>query len=183
MKYFKQLKLFIFVLILLMARVPIFSEDNDPRVGYIDIEYVIENSALKDTLYRDYTNQKERLKQIKIDAEKNLIALKKEMRINEELLSFSEYQEKEKELLQKKEELESGIKEVRDDIKKWEDDLMATLFDEVLIIMQMIAEEENLDIIISKNRSVLYGTEGLDFSQKAIDIINELNERDTPVAR
>ena len=171
-----------FVVCLLAPLTEFISAENK-RVGYIDLEFVLQNSIARDTFYKEYLNQRSRMIAARKSAEDNLHKLRKELRQKEHLLGYSEY---EREYLAAKEridETEKAVLQAREDLKKWENDNTGVLFDELLTVLEIIAEEENLELILSRQTSVLFGESGLDFSQRAIDLLNEKEERETPTGR
>lgn len=159
------------------------AEEQQLKIGYIDLEYVFANSVIRDTLYKDYLAQKERILQARKTAEASLILLRKEIRDSENLLGFEEYRDAYQKAEIKVNELEKTIMVAREELKKWESDGMAAVFDEIHLILEIISKEENMPIILSKHNSVMHGNSNLDMSQRAIDLINEFDERNTPSAK
>ena len=169
------------LLLVFCLQFPLFSIEK--KVGYIDLQFVFENSAIKDTLYKDFLSQKEKVKAAALQAQINLHLIQKSLREKERLLGYQEYLQEYKLIENKIKEHEETIQKSHEDLKQWEQEIMAQLFDEIINILEIIAEEENLSIIISRQTSVVYGETAADITQKAIDLINEINERNTPSAK
>lgn len=158
------------------------SEEKTEVIGYIDLQYVFENSNLKDSTYKDFLLKKKRLIEQKKRTEEELVKLKNSLDQKKNLIGYSEYMN-EKELISETiENYEKQIQEFQKEIKAWEADAMAGVFDEIINVMKIISEEENMPVIISR-RAVIYGKFSRDMSQRAIDIINEVNQRSIPSAR
>ncbi len=155
----------------------------ESRVGYVDLEYVFENSALKSTLYKQYQNQRLNILNAKKNAEQNLQDLLFRLRQKESMMGYSEFQIELKKAEIKIKDYEEKIKTTKDELRKWEADLMASVFDNIISVFQAVADEKKLDLIISRKTSVLYGKTDLDYSQEVVDLINEINDRDTATAR
>lgn len=153
------------------------------RVGYVDLEYVFQNSALKKTVYKDYTAQKDKINAARLAAEKVLQDLRRQQRSQEALLGYEEFAKSQQELNARIAEGEKLVAEAREELKKWEQENMGSLFDEILLVLELLAQEENLSVILSKKNAVIYGETSLDMTQRAIDLINETDERATPAAK
>lgn len=162
---------------------PLSDSPKPKRVGYVDLEYVFENSALKDTLYKEYQNQRQNIIKSKKNAETNLQLLLFSLRQKEAMMGYQEYQKELRVSEKKVKEYEETIKEAKEELRKWEADLMASVFDNIISVFQAIADEKQLDLILSRKTSILYGDTDLDYSQDVIDLINEINERDTATAK
>lgn len=185
MKYeFSKQYIYPAVAVLLISGWPLqlWSEEKN-RIGYIDLEYVFANSNLRDTAYKEFQAQKERLVQGKKAAEASLAKLRKELRDRESLLGAEEYQKDLKDIELKTLELEKTILQSKEDLRKWEQDTLATLYDDITVVMEIISREEKMPVILSRQNAILYGDSSLDMSQRAIDLINELDERNTPAAK
>ncbi len=169
--------------ILLLAFALPLSAAEKTKVGYIDLEYVLQNSALKKTIYKDYTAQKDKINAVRLAAEKNLQELRRKQRAQEILLGYEEFTKNQQEFDAKITEAEKQVAEAREELKKWEQENMGSLFDEIMLVLEILAKEENLSIILSKKNAIIYGETSLDITQRAIDLINEADERATPAAK
>lgn len=150
------------------------------RVGYVDLEYLYENSALKKAIYKEYSNQKEKIRQVKKNSEKKIGELNFKKKTLSVLLGYEEFLEEVKEIDKEIEKEEKLILEAKEAMRKWETENAALLFDEVMLVLELIAEEEDLDLILSKKNAIIYGDPALDVTQRAIDLINETDERSLP---
>lgn len=157
-------------------------EEKKEIIGYIDLQYVFENSNLKDSSYRNYLTKKKQLLEQKEKTEKDLFQLKDKLQQKQNYLGYSEYKQEEKKIAKTIENYQEEIQKFQEEIKVWETDAMAGVFDEIINVMKIISEEENMPVIISR-RAVIYGKFSRDMSQRAIDIINEVNQRSVPTAR
>ena len=153
------------------------------KVGYVDLEFVFKNSASKQNLYIEYKKQRRRILRAKSNAEDNLTRLKLETRKLESILGYDEYKKRSAKIKLKIKEYETSIQEARTELEKWEADLMGSAFDDIIRVLEIIALENDLSLIVSKKNAILYGDPNLDFTQDAIDLINEVNERNTPSAK
>ena len=123
------------------------------------------------------------MKASNLQAQVNLHLLNKNLRTKENLLGYQEYIKEFQKAENILKEYETAIQEGHKDLKIWEQEIMAQLFDEIINILEIIAKEENLYLILSRQTSIVYGETQVDITQKAIDLINEINERNTPSAK
>ena len=170
------------VISLLFAAV-VSAEEKKSRVAYIDLEYVFDNSAARNTVFKEFKAQRSKILTAKKNAEEKVLNMRTELRALQAILGYEEYQKKIVLIKDRITEYENEVIEAKKEIKKWEEDLMASTFDDVLRVFEILAEENDVDIIVSKKTSVLYGKNDLDLTQQAVDLINEIDERNTPSAR
>ncbi|GEM_PF-2137117 len=172
----------IFFFLLLLPSAFVFGEQTGEIIGYIDMQYVFENSNLKDTAYKEYLNKKKRLIEEKENVQKRVRQMEESLEQKKQFLGYSEYI-KEKEASQEAlDDYREQVKKFQDEMVAWETDTMAGVFDEIINVMEIIAKEEKMPVIVSR-KSVVYGKYSRDMSQKAIDIINEVNQRSVPTAK
>jgi len=153
------------------------------KIGYIDMEYVYENSNLSNLLVKKFEAQKKRMTLLRNKYMKKLSLLKKELRDKEKFLGYTEFLKEHKKISRKIILYEAEVIQANNSLKKLESDLMGSVFDKILLVLEIIAKEEGLDVILSYKTDILYANTELDMSQRAIDLLNESNDRDTPTAK
>ncbi|RME88373.1 MAG: OmpH family outer membrane protein [Candidatus Hydrogenedentota bacterium] len=174
----------ILVILSLAFLFPVLSFAKEPtRVGYVDLKFIFENSVLKNRLYAEFMQQKSQLKrQIR-----NLALRKRKLELlyakQYNLLGYQEAMAEEKKLQEKILNLEKQIDRVKKDIKSWENENMAILFDEIINALSVISKEENIQLFLSRESALVYGDTDLDYTQRVIDLINAIDERNTPSAK
>ncbi|MCS6984565.1 MAG: OmpH family outer membrane protein [Leptospiraceae bacterium] len=168
-------------ILFLVLALPVFAERG--RTAYVDLEYVYQNSALKKAIYKEYTQQRDNILTAKKKAEEKISLLSLEKKNLQLLLGFEEAVDLLKQIDKEIEKEEKTIQEARQALRQWESENAALLFDEVMLVLENIANEEKFDLILSKKNAIIYGDPSLDITQKAIDLINEIDERAQPGAK
>ena len=153
------------------------------KIGYIDIEYILKNSKLKNTILKEYNYKRKEIIENKSKHEELLFLLKRELRRKEKLLGYSEYLEELKNIKDKIKDFEKKILKLKIELKNWEEESSVVFFDEFFIVLEIISKEESMPIILSRKKNILYADDKLDMTQKAINLLNKLNERKSPSAK
>lgn len=170
------------LLFLAFFPIPIFPEDKSD-IAYIDLKFVFENSNLKNRLYREFLSQKDRVSE-------RIRALGRKIRDEQLALAALQPMLGAKEFLLERNKVEKKLKQYEDEIAKakkdvasWESENMAILFDEIINVLTILSKEEGIKIFLSRQSAMVYGDSALDYTQRVIDLINEIDERNTPSAK
>lgn len=147
------------------------------------MEYVIESSSLKNKIKKDFESYKTKIEKVQNEIIEKIDSTNLDLNIKESLLGFEEYLLEKKKIREVLLQYENELEKTKEDLKHLKSDFMASLYDEIITTLEIISEEENIDIILSHRSSVIYGKNSVDFSQRAIDLLNELNSRETPTAK
>lgn len=174
-KYF--LFIIFFIILFLLSNLKINAQEKS-RIGYVDIEHVLQNSIAKEIFYSEYILERNKLVAARKNAQDKYRRLRKKLRIYETLLGYSEYEDELASQKKNMETIEMMLANANHDLKKWEQKNIALLFDELENILEIIAEEENVDIIFSKEPTILYGPASSNFTRRVIDLLNEKDVRD-----
>ena len=177
-----NLNIFLFGIIYFLPWSVSHSEEKR-KIVYVDIEYVFQNSLLKEKLNRKYKQQKERFMKLRQNAEEKLGDFRKYLRQLEEYLGHSEYVLEFKNLQEDKKNLEAEVIEARKDFKKWEKENQAIILDEFYHALEILAKEEKIDIILSKKKTIIFGDNKFDVSERIISILEDIKERDSVTAK
>ena len=149
------------------------------RVAYLDLEYVFKNSNLKARSDKESKAQKERFIYLKNRIELSLRKKNKELRQLEMILGHTEYM---KEFEERSGGLELQKKELADLKKKydeWYKAAQVNLYEELMIAIETISQKENVSIVLSRHPAVLFSNDSLDISEKVIDLLDQINQRDS----
>jgi len=153
------------------------------KVAYVNLEYLFENSNYKEKLDKELNKQKNKI----IEYQKKLVlqtnTLISELNQKEKLLGHDEFTKELSEIQKKIESLNAEKAELENDLTKIEKEYKHMIYDDIITVMEILSEEENVDIILSDNKTIIYGKTSLDLSQRAIEIMNELESRNTPSAK
>ena len=173
----------VIILLLLLNTVTFFAQNRGTKVGYIDMEYILQNVPE----YSESKNQLE-LKAQKwkqeIDAKRNEINLSKETLKNERVLLT-------KELVEEREEeiafLETELNDYQQkrfgpmgDLVTQKAVLIKPIQDQVFSAVQDIAEAQKYDFILDKSSdlSVLFANKRYDLSDRVIRTITRSSKRE-----
>jgi len=153
------------------------------KIIYVDIEFIIENTYLKKTFQEEYIRKRKDLQNTKYEKEKALYLIKDRLRQQKFLLGHQEYLKEFSKIHKKLTEYEAEILKLRKSLTEWEKDTMASIFDDLLLIMEVISTEEKIGIILSKEPNIIYSDNNYDYTQKVVELLNEIDERSTPTAK
>ena len=154
-------------------------ETKEKTIAYINLEYVLQNSVLNKTAKRRTTEQSKAFAKLRKKVETSLHTYRKKMRQLEALLGHSEYMKEFKELQKKLEGYQKELQEVKKEYKLTKEKYQAELFQELLAAVQLISEKEKIKIVFSKDIAVIFSDDSFDISDKVIDLLDDLNQRDT----
>lgn len=174
-----------FFSLLLLTNISLFaitSANKDKKetvsVGYVDIQYILENSSLKEKFSKKYAEQKKKLIQNKSTEQKSLLQLQLSLYKQASFLGYSEYQKKiqtfQNQLSKHKEE----INKIQRSLQEWEASNLERLLDSLILALQIISTEYKVDIMLSKEPNIIYSNRKYDFTKKIIQILDNEKSRD-----
>lgn len=153
------------------------------RIGYVDLDYVIENSYLKTMVDRSYREERSSLFQAQNQLFSELTNLQIKNNQMQSMLGYSEYMQEQAALTEHIKEKEKEVLQSWEELKNWEKGNSAQLYDDLFLALKEIAHENNMSIVLDRRHAVLYGDRSEDISQKVLDFLNRLSERDDPSVR
>ena len=169
-------RFFLFILVHLTCCGLLISKN---KVAYVDLEYVFQTSSLKKESDNKTKLQKQTYIELQNNLKTSLSKIKKELRQLERMLGHAEYMKifkkrKNKINIQKKELLN-----LKKEYKEWYRIAQVSLFEELVIAIETISEKEEVDLVLSKRPAVLYSEDSLDISDKVINFVNQINQRES----
>ncbi len=153
------------------------------EIGYVDLDYVIDNSFLKERVAADNAAEKKILAEEQSAILHEMAAIRSEQITLASLLTYQEYQKTTKEYDLRLREKEARLKEAFERYAAWEKSNSALLYDELHAVLKMVAAEKKVRVIVNRPNTVLYGERDLDLSQNVLDILNKISERDKATTR
>ena len=169
-------RFFLFILVHLACSGLLISKN---KVAYVDLEYVFQTSSLKKESNNKTKLQKQTYIELQNNLETSLSKIKKELRQLERMLGHAEYMKifkkrKNKINIQRKELLN-----LKKEYKEWYRIAQVSLFEELVIAIETISEKEEIDLVLSKRPAVLYSEDSLDISDKVVNFVNQINQRES----
>ncbi|CAC9974258.1 OmpH family outer membrane protein [Flavobacterium panici] len=174
---------FLFIFLVLIAVNTIQGQGKTTRIGYIDMEYILENVS-------DYKEAKSQLElkaqkwKQEIEAKKlNINTLKENLKAEKALLTKELIDERETEIkFQENEMLEYQQKQFGADgnLMRQKSALAKPIQDQVFTAVQDIAEAKNYDFIFDKSSdlTMLFSNKRFDISDQVLRILNRTDKRE-----
>ncbi|KOP38599.1 hypothetical protein DBB36_01360 [Flavobacterium sp. WLB] len=174
---------FLFIFLVLIAVNTIQGQGKTTRIGYIDMEYILENVS-------DYKEAKSQLElkaqkwKQEIEAKKlNINTLKENLKAEKALLTKELIDERETEIkFQENEMLEYQQKQFGADgnLMRQKSALAKPIQDQVFTAVQDIAEAKNYDFIFDKSSdlTMLFSNKRFDISDQVLRILNRTEKRE-----
>lgn len=173
----------VFILLLLLTSATFFAQTRGTKVGYIDMEYILQNVPEYSEAKNQLELKAQKWKQ-EIDAKRNEINLLKETLKNERVLLT-------KELVEEREEeiafLENELNDYQQkrfgpmgDLVTQKAVLIKPIQDQVFSAVQDIAEAQKYDFILDKSSdlSVLFANKRYDLSDRVIRSLTRSSKRE-----
>jgi outer membrane protein len=144
------------------------------RVGVLDIQRCIIESSEGKRISESLQKEIEAMKQRYNEAQQELTELQEEIEKQSLMLSLDAKESKQKEYNKKVRDLNYLAQDLNEEANKAEEDAKKRILMGLEMIVQGVATEQNLDLILEKSGSgVLFYTQALDITDQVIEEFNE----------
>jgi outer membrane protein len=144
------------------------------RIGVLDIQRCIAESNEGKRISASLQKDLEAMQQRYNEAQQELSELQEEIEKQSLMLSLDAKENKQKEYNKKVRDLNYLAQDLNEEASKSQDDAKRAILMELEVIVQGVAIEQNLDLILEKLGSgVLFYTESLDITDQVIEEFNE----------
>ena len=147
------------------------------RIGYIDIQKIIDKVAADNNLIAVLEGKKSEYIKKAEELAKKIKLLKEKLEKEETTLSDERKKELNEEILFKKDELKQFLDEKNNELKNKEDKLSFTVLKEIYHTIKKIAEIKGYSIILEKNSSIIYADTKIDITQKLLDELEKQKQK------
>jgi outer membrane protein len=178
MRYRKVFACALAILCLLGFASKVFARSEGLNVGIVDVQKILlESQAGK--IARDLLQKtQERIRKELDEKRKELEDLQKSYDAKQEVLSDKARREMEQKILQKQEEFQRLQLKAQMDLQSRDAEFTRSILDELKPLIQQIAKERGLDLILEKNEAgVLYHRESLDLTDLLLKRYDEMKSK------
>jgi outer membrane protein len=145
---------------------------NASEVAILDVEKIVkESDAMRDIQAKVSKKQEEYQKEVK-KKEDELEKEQKRIEGKKSMLSEEALKKEEKEFLEKFDNLKTFVDRKQNSLKKASLEAMSKVNDEIKVIIETIAKEKSLDVIIPASQA-LYFKDSLDISAEVLEKLNK----------
>lgn len=167
----KILRNLLVTITLLFGMVPAAMAADASSVGYVDIQYLIDNSpqaqAATENLEQQFGPQQQELRQ----KQQEFQQLQERMQKDGLVLSESERAEMEKRMRELQRELQRGQDAFREELNIQRNNALSEVREAVLQAVQNLAEEEGYDLIVGQG--VLHASDAVNLTERVLERMKE----------
>lgn len=161
-------------ILLLAGALPATTLAQSPKVGYVDVPYLIDNSPqardASTQLEEEFGAAQQQLQQKQEEYQQ----LQQKMQKDGLVMSESERQEAEQRMRELKREIQRGEETFREELNIQRNDAFKRVRGAVIQAVQNLAEEEGFDLIVGQG--ALYASEGVDLTERVLERMKERYE-------
>lgn len=143
----------------------------DARVGYVNVQYLVDNSpqakAASSDLERRFGPQQEELRKQKQEFQRLQQKLQKDALV----MSEEERADLEQRLRELKREIERGQKDLREELNIQRNGILAEIHDAVMASVESLARDEGFDLIVGQG--ALYASDTVNLTDKVLARMKE----------
>lgn len=155
------------VLVLLAGALPVAALAQSPKVGYVDVPYLIDNSPqakeASSQLEEEFGAAQQKLQQKQEEYQR----LQQKMQKDGLVMSESERQETEQRMRELKREIQRDEETFREELNIQRNDAFKRVRGAVIQAVRNLAEEEGYDLIVGQG--ALYASDGVDLTERVLE--------------
>jgi outer membrane protein len=151
--------------------VPAVRAADEARVGYVNVQYLVDNSpqatAASSDLEQKFGPQQRELQKQKQEFER----LQQKLQKDGLVMSENERADVEQQLRELKREIERGQKDLREELNIQRNDILSRIQDSVMKSVQDLAKDEGYDLIVGQG--ALYASDAVNLTDKVLARMKE----------
>lgn len=159
------------VFILLAGVLPITALAQSPKVGYVDVPYLIDNSPQAQEASAELEEQFGSAQQQLQREQEEYQSLQEKMQRDGLVMSESERQETEQRMRELKREIQRNQETFREELNIQRNDAFKQIRDAVMQTVEELAEEEGYDLIVGQG--ALYASDGVNLTERVLERMKE----------
>lgn len=158
-------------IVLLAGLIPAAQAAEGSRIGYVDVQYLVDNSpqaqAASSDLETRFGPQQEALQKQKEEFQR----LQQKLQKDGLVMSDEERNETEQRLRELKREIERGQKDLREELNIQRNGILSEIHDAVMKSVRNLAEEEGYDLIVGQG--ALYASDAVNLTDQVLSRMKE----------
>lgn len=162
------------VFVLLAGVLPVAAVAQSPKIGYVDVPYLIDNSPqakeASGQLEEEFGAAQQQLQQEQQEYQR----LQEKMQKDGLVMSDSERQEIEQRMRELKREIQRNEEAFREELNIQRNDAFKRVRNAVMQAVQKLAEEEGYDLIVGQG--ALYASEGVNLTERVLERMKQRYE-------
>lgn len=162
------------VFVLLAGAFPVAALAQSPKIGYVDVPYLIDNSPqakeASSRLEEEFGAAQQQLQQKQEEYQR----LQQKMQKDGLVMSESERQKIEQRMRELKRELQRDEETFREELNIQRNDAFKRVRGAVIQAVQNLAEEEGYDLIVGQG--ALYASDGVDLTERVLERMKQRYE-------
>lgn len=146
-----------------------------PKIGVVDMERILRQSKAGERARHQLDQEKEDKKKILDQKKKEVDRLREEIEKKGTQLSAAARKDKEDQVQEKGRDLMRMAQDYESDLQRRDNELTQRILQDCQEIIQKIARENDFSLILEK-RAVLFGSDGLDVTEKVLTALDKQQE-------